>query len=157
MNRIVVAVAGTVVSLVSAKYAIYIAKLLNVKLTAVYVVDEKTLNELLKSRIFVEVEAMQYEKDLNDQGELFLERLKKLAEVKGVECEVMLLKGVVHEELLKKVKELEADLLVMGQPKERLSRVDTYYDEGEKILKGSPCPVIVVKDPDRVEKLFKEL
>jgi nucleotide-binding universal stress UspA family protein len=157
MNNIVVAVAGTAASLATAKYAIYLAKVLSVRLTGVYVVDEKTLKELLKSRIFVEVEAIQYEQDLREQGELFLARFKKMAESKGVECVTSMLEGVVHEEMIKKVVELGADLLVMGQPKERLSRVDVYYDEGEKILREAPCPVVLVRNTERVEQLFKEI
>ncbi len=157
MNNIVVAVAGTAASLATAKYAVYLAKVLKVKLTGIYVVDEKTLKELLRSRIFVEVEAIQYERDLREQGELFLARFKKMAENKGVECDTHMLEGVVHEELIRKTVELGADLLVMGQPKERLSRVDAYYDEGEKILREAPCPVVLVRNTERVEQLFKEI
>ena len=157
VRNIVVSVAGAGASLVTAKYAIYLASLLSAKLTAIYVVDEKALQDLLKSRIFVEVEAQGYERDLVNQGKRFLERLRKMAEGKGVAFDGVLLRGVVHDEVVNKAVELEADLLVMGELKEVMSRREVFYDEGERIFRESPCPVVVVKNPEEVEKLYEEL
>ena len=157
VKNIVVSVAGAAESLVTAKYAIYLAKLLNAKLTAIYVVDEKSLEDLLKSRIFVEVEAQDYERDLEDQGSRFLERVRRLAENKAIDFDASLLRGVVHDEVVNKTREIQADLLVMGELKEVLSRKEIFYDEGERIFRESPCPVVVVKDFQKVEALYKEL
>jgi nucleotide-binding universal stress UspA family protein len=122
-----------------------------------YVVDSRSLHELLKTRIFVEIEAVEYERDLKDQGVNILERVRKMSEMKKVECEVMLLKGVVHEEVVNKTRELSADLLVIGELKEVLSRREIFYDEGERIFRESPCPVVVVKNPEEVEKVYREI
>jgi nucleotide-binding universal stress UspA family protein len=157
IKNIVASVAGGGISLITVKYAIALAKLLSAKLTAIYVVNEKLLSELLKSRILVEVEAQSYEKDLEDQGKRFLERIKSMTEKKGIECECLLLRGVVHEEVSKHTKERNADLLVMGELKEVLSRKDTFYDEAERIFRESPCPVVVVKNLPEVEKLYDEV
>ncbi|MGE5197864.1 MAG: universal stress protein [Deltaproteobacteria bacterium] len=157
MKNIVVAVAGAPASLITAKYAVYLAKILGAKLTAIYVVNEKVLQELLRSRIFVEVEARVYERDLEEQGRLFLERIKKIADNKYVEFEGMLLRGTVHTEVVNKARELQADMLVMGELKETFSRKETFYDEGERIFREAHCPVVVVKNPAEVEKLYKEL
>ena len=156
-KNIVVSLAGAAASLITAKYAIYLAKILQAKLTAVYVVNEKILQELLKSRIFVEVEARVYERDLEEQGWLFLERVKKMAANKAVECEGVLLRGTVHTEVVNKARELCADILVMGELKEMLSRKEIFYDEGERIFREATCPVMVVKNPVEVERLYKEL
>ena len=157
ITNIVVSVAAVASSLVTAKYAIYLARVLQARLTAIYVVDKKVLQELIKSRIFVEIEARDYERELEEQGGLFLERIKKLAEAKGVEFAGLLLKGDVHEEIVDKVRELGADILVMGEIKEMLSRKDVFYDEGERIFREAPCPVLVVKNPAAAEALYKEL
>ena len=157
IKNIVVSVAGSPASLVTVKYAIYLAKVLQAKLTAIYVVNERLLQELLKSRIFVEVEARDYERDLEEQGRLFLERIKKMAENKCVECACLLLRGTIHDEVVNKTRELEADMLVMGELKELLSRKEIFYDEGERIFREAPCPVVVVKNPTEVERLYKEL
>ena len=157
IENIVVSVAGGPASVITAKYAIYLAKLLSAKLTALYVINEKVLRDLLRSKIFVEIEARVYERDLEEQGRLFLERLKKMAETKGVVYEGVLLRGTVHTEVVNKTAELRADLLVMGELKEILSRKEIFYDEGERIFREVNCPVVVVKNSAQVEQLYKEL
>jgi nucleotide-binding universal stress UspA family protein len=157
IRTIAVSVAGAPASLVTAKYAIYLARILGARLTALYAVNEKVLQELVKSRVFVEIEARVYEHDLEEQGRLFLERIKRLAEAKQVEFEGVLLRGTVHLEIVNKVREIGADVLVMGELKEFLSRKEIYSDEGERIFRESPCPVVVVKNPAQVEQLYKEL
>jgi len=157
IKNIVVSLSGSAASLCTAKYAIYLSKQLNAKLYAVYVVDARSLHELLKARIFVEIEAVEYERDLKDQGTNTLERVKKMAEIKKVEYEGLLLKGVIHEEVINTVRDLSADLLVIGELKEIVSRREIFYDEGERIFRESSCPVVVVKNPEEVDRLYREL
>ena len=157
MKNIVVSVAGGQASFVTAKYAIYLARLLQAKLTAIYVVDEKTLQDLLKTRIFVEAEAREYETNLEQQGRYFMERVRVMAEAKKIEFEGLVLKGVIHDEVINKTRELQADLLVMGDLKEVLSWQEASYSEGERIFRESPRSVVVVKSPQEVERLYKEV
>lgn len=144
-------------SLVTAKYAIYLAKALSAKLIAVYVIDEKALQELVKTRIFLNVEAMEYEREMEDQAKRFLDRFKHMAETKEIAFEGVLIKGVVHTEVINKIKENQADLLVMGELKESLSIKDTFYNEGTLIFYEAACPVLVVKNREYVELLYKSL
>jgi len=155
--NIAVSLSGSAASLITAKYAIYLSRQLNAKLYAIYVVDARSLHELLKTRIFVEIEAVEYERDLKDKGVNVIERVRKMAEIKKVEYEGLLLNGVVHEEVVNKVRELSAGLLVIGELKEIVSRREIFYDEGERIFRESPCPVVVVKNPEEVERLYKEV
>ncbi len=157
MKQIIVPLAGGPASVITAKYAIYLAKLLGIKLTAIYVIDQNAIQELLKSRVFVEIEAKEYEIDMEQQFRLFMQRIKTLAENKKVEFEFIILKGEVHTEIANKAKELGADLLVMGDLKEVLSWKEALYSEGERIFRESPCPVVIVKNPQEVERLYKEL
>lgn len=157
IKNIAVSIAGGAESLITVKYAIYFAKILNAKLTAIYVVDEYALKELLKSKVFVEIEAQDYEKDLEEQGVRFMQRAKKMAELKGVEFESAILRGVIHEEVVEKVRQLEADILIIGQLKEVFSRREIFYDEGERIFREAPCPIIVVKEPEKVLRLYRDL
>ena len=157
MKQIIVPLVGGPPSVITAKYAIYLAKILQVKVTAIYVIDEKAIQELLRSRVFVEIEAREYEIDMEQQARLFMQRVKTLAENKGVELESLILKGEVHTEIAEKARELGADLLVMGDLKEVLSWKEAFYNEGERIFRESPCPVVIVKNPQEVERLYKEL
>lgn len=157
IKNIVVAVAGGAASIITAKYAIYLARILTARLIAVNVINEKVLQDLIRSRVVVDVEAHVYENDLAEQGRLFLERVKKAAETKRVEFESFILKGIVHEEVVKKAKELGASLLVMGYMKEVMSRREVYTEEGERIFREVSCPVVIVKNQEEVEKLYKEM
>ncbi|MCM8756531.1 MAG: universal stress protein [Candidatus Omnitrophica bacterium] len=157
MKNIVVPVEGGILSLVTAKYAIYLAKHLEAKLFFVYVIDEKVLSDLLKVKVFVDVEAKKYEEELEVQGRRFLDKVKKMAESKNVPCEQFILRGVVHDQIVKKIREVNAELLVMGNLREALSRREIFYDEGERIFREAHCPVVVVKSPEIVERLYNEL
>lgn len=156
INHIAVAVGAVSNSLVPAKYAIAVAKALGARLTAVHVINEKVLQELLRSRVFVEVEARVYERDLEEQGRMFMERLRKMAESKGVQLSPVILRGEISTEVVNKVHEIGADILVMGELKDVFSTTEIFYDEGERIFRKVRCPVLVAKNAERVEQLYKE-
>lgn len=157
VKNIVVSVASEDGGISTVKYAIYLARLLSSKLTAIYVVNESVLNELLVRKIFIEAEAHSYARDLEERSRRLLERVKEMAHSKGVECETILLKGAVHEEIISHTRTMKADMLVMGELKEVLSLKEIFYDEGERIFREAPCPVVVVKNAAEVERLYKEL
>ena len=157
IKNIMVSISGSAESLSAAKYAICLAKLFQAKLLVVYVINVKALGELLKSRIFVEAEARSYERDLNEQGRMFLERIRKMAESKGVVCDTLLLSGAISDEVIGKANQQQIDLLVVGEVKELSSRADVFYDEGERIIRKSPCPVVMAKNPAMIDALYKEI
>jgi len=139
------------------RYAVVLARTFQAKMFAFYVTDEKSLRDLLKSRVFVDVEALEYEREIEEQGRHIIERCCAVARAKNVECEGAVRKGVIHREIVRAIKECEADLLVMGELKEPMSVREIFYDEGTMIFYRAPCPVVVVKDQHRVEKLFNAL
>ena len=157
IKSILVSVSGSPNSLTAAKYAICLAGLLKARLFIVYVIDVKVLAELLKSRIFVEAEARTYEQDLEQQGTVFLERVRKMAETKQVPCETYLVRGGIAEEILTKCHEISADLLVIGELRELTSRADVFYEEPERIIRKAPCPVVMAKNPAMIDSLYKEI
>lgn len=157
IENIVVSVNGEAHAVETIKYAICLAKHFNSQLHVVYVVNKKPIGFLLKHRIFVESEAKQYEEELTSFGTAFLERMKHLAETKDIKIVKYLLNGFVHEELINKVTEISADLLVIGGPGEKSLRSEGFYDEGTMIIWKSPCPVVVVKNPRMAEKCYREL
>ncbi|MDD5347592.1 MAG: universal stress protein [Candidatus Omnitrophica bacterium] len=157
IKNILLSVSGSAETIVAAKYAICLSRLLQANLIAVFVIDTKVLSELLKTRIFVEAEARSYEQDLEQQGGMILERIKKMAESKQVPCETSLLRGAISDEVIRTAHELPADILVLGELREIASRAETFIDEGERIFRKSPCPVIISKNPAMVEALYKEI
>ena len=156
INNIMVCVAAEGISMITVKYGVALANIFKAKLSVIYVVNERLLHELLKSGVLVDMEARDYEKDLEEQGRLFLSRIRSMSDKMGVACDAAILKGIVHEEIIKQANILNPDMLVMGELKEVLSLKETFYDEGERIFREAPCPVVVVKNAALVEKLYNE-
>ncbi|MCD6460183.1 universal stress protein [bacterium] len=156
-EKIMVYVEATEKSIIAAYYAVCLAKWLNASLIAAYVVDIKTLKNLTKAKIFIELEEMDYEHDLEEDGKRYLNHVKELADNKNIGIEKFLLKGEVFKEVLNTVKENDVDLLIMGELEEPESRRDFYYNETELIFRKSPCPVLVVKEDNSAKTMYDNL
>jgi nucleotide-binding universal stress UspA family protein len=157
LQNILLYVDGSESSVLAARMAITMAKVYGSKLRVMYIVNESLLNELLKARIFVQVEKMDYERDIEDDGKRYLNYVKKLAEGKGVQLDTVLRKGVVYEEVLREAKEYGADLVIQGELGEVQSLKDSFYEEGERILRKVSCPVMVVRGKEKIESIFEAL
>ncbi|MBD3178249.1 MAG: universal stress protein [Candidatus Latescibacteria bacterium] len=157
LGNILLYIDGSDNSLVAARMAIAMSKVYESNLRVIYVVNEKLLNELLKAKVFVQMEKMDYERDLEEDGKRYLNYVVKLADEKGVRVETVLKKGVVHEEVSREVDEYGADLVIQGELGEIHSLKDSFYEEGERIVRKAPCPVMVVRDRDRVERIYDSL
>ncbi|HMA75949.1 MAG TPA: universal stress protein [Candidatus Krumholzibacteriaceae bacterium] len=157
LGNILLYIDGSESSVLAARMAITMAKVYGSNLRVIYVVNENLLNELLKAKVFVEVEKMDYERDIEDDGKRYLNYVKKLAEGKGVDLDTVLRKGVVYEEVSKEVREYEADIVIQGELGEVQSLKDSFYEEGERILRRVSCPVMVVRGEDKIEAIFGNL
>ena len=157
IKNILLYVDGTEECITAAQYAIALAKSTGARLKGLYVVNISLLQELVKAKIFIKIEEMDYEQDLEQDGKRYLNYISEMAGAKGVEIDTELIKGVVNKEVVHKATELKADLLVMGELPPMLSRTDTYHDEAELVFRKAQCPVLVVKDPDAVEKMFSAM
>jgi nucleotide-binding universal stress UspA family protein len=157
LGKILIYIDGSESSILAAQFAISMAKQFGSELRVIYVVNENLLNELLKAKVFVQMEKMDYERDLEEDGKRYINYVVKLADRKGVKVETVLRKGVVHEEVSHEVEESGCDLLIQGELGEVLSLRDSFYEEGERILRKAKCPVMVVRGQDRIERLFDAL
>ena len=157
LRKILLYIDGSESAITAAQFAIVIAKNYGSELKAIYVVNADLLDELLKAKIFVQMEKMDYERDLDEDGKRYLKYVEKIADRKGMKVETVLKKGVVHEEVSREVDEYGCDLLIQGELGEVLSLRDSFYEEGERILRKVKCPVMVVRGRDRIEKHFDEL
>jgi len=157
IRHIIVYLDGSETCISASQYATYLAKNLNAKLTAIYIVDEKILEDLVKARIFFKEEALDYEFDLEQDGKRYLSHARELARAKGVEMDVILLKGEVNKLVLEKVSELEIDMLVVNEFEEFTSRKDAFYDEKERILRRAKVPIVVVTDEDKARDAYDSI
>jgi nucleotide-binding universal stress UspA family protein len=143
--------------LVAARYAVALAKAYGSRLHAVYVVNEKMLEELLSAKVFLEEEEVDLERDLEEDGKRYLSAVERLADEKGVALTTDLAKGVVHREIVDKATQMGAGLIIIGEIEEPMSRRDTFFDEGEMILRLAKCPVLTVKGEDLVRSLYDSI
>ncbi len=142
-------------SITAAKLAIAIAKRYDCALKAIYVVNENLLTELLGAKVLVQVEKMEYERSLEEDGKRYLNYVSKLAQQKGLKVETILRKGIVHDVVAQEVVHCACDLLIQGELGEVLSLRDSFYEEGERILRKVSCPVLVVRGKEKVEKMYQ--
>jgi len=148
---------GTEQSITAAQYAICCARYFEARFLAVYVIDTRALNELRKARIFLEDEEISYEHDLESDAVRYLNYVRQLASAKGVGVETMNLKGTIHQEISKAVKEQNIDLLFIGELSRIRSRRDEFYDETERAMRTAGCTVVIVKDEEQVLRLYEAL
>ena len=154
IQKMLLYVDGSEECITAAQYAIALAKTTGAELRALYVVNVSVLEELVKARIFVKMEEMDYEQDLEQDGNRYLNYIAELARKKEISIHTELIKGVVNKAVIEKLTEWDIDLLVMGELDPILSRKDAYHDESELIFRKAKCPVLVVKDAHRVERLY---
>jgi nucleotide-binding universal stress UspA family protein len=157
LGTILLYIDGSESSITAAQFAISMAKSYGSALRVIYVVNENLLSELLKAKVFVQMEKMDYERDLEEDGKRYLNYIVKLAGRKGLNVDTVLRKGVVHEEVAHEADGCAADILVQGELGEVLSLRDSFYEEGERILRKVKCPVLVVRGRDRIERMFEDL
>ena len=157
IKKIMVYVDGTEQSITAAQYAICLASFSDAKLIACYVVNTRAMEDLLKARIFLQDEQLEYEHDMEADGERYLNYINELAAKKGVSITKKQSRGNVHHEIVNIVKEEKVDLLIVGELSRIRSRRDEFYDETERAIRMVNCSVLIVKDEDRVWEMYELL
>jgi len=156
-KKILVYVDGTEQSITAAQYAICLASFYRADLTALYVINTRAMEDLLKARIFLKDEQMEYEHDMEADAQRYLNYVGELAVKKGVSIAKKSSRGSVHAQIVNIVKADEIDLLVIGELSRIRSRRDEFYDEAERAMRTVPCSVLIVKDEDKVWEMYESL
>jgi len=154
INNIVIAVTGTDASILAAKYGIVMAKYYHCKLSAVYVVDTATIKQLMLSRIFLQEEGAEYEKNLENNGSRYLTFVEELAREKGVKLERILRRGAIYTEILSVADEKGADLILLGGWEKDTKTKDIIGSSHREIMANAKCSVMLVKEPT-IDQIYK--
>lgn len=162
-NSIVVAINGSSSSIHAAMYGIILAKQQKLSLKFVYVVDTATIKRLSLSHFLISEESSMYEKNLQNDGERYIDYVLKLAKSKGLKATGEIRRGSVCLEVVNCIKESEADLLLLGGENSESTKTFAWENThssvsltNREIISNSPCSVIVVKEPD-IELLYSQL
>ena len=157
IKKIMVYIDGTEQSITAARYAICLASFSGAEIIAHYVVNTKAMDDLLKARIFLQDEELEYERDMKADAQRYLNYVSELASQKGVSVIKKISSGNVHKEIIDSINKDDIDLLVIGELSRIRSRRDEFYDEAERAMHSVLCSVLIVKDPDRVIELFESM
>lgn len=157
IQRIMVYIDGSEPSICGAQYAICLASFSGAELIVCYIVNTTAVEELLRAKIFLQDEQVEYERDMEADAERYLNYVGDLAARKGVTIIREEGRGSVHKEIVEAVKKHGVDLLVVGELSQIHSRRDEFYDEVERALRVAPCSVLIVKDEDRVSEMYEAL
>lgn len=157
IEKILLHVDATEAALTAARYAIVLAKTYGAQVHAVYVVNEKLLEDLLRAKVFVEEEEIDLEQDLEADGQRYLDQVDRLAKAKEVTISSEILRGIVHREVVDKATQIGASVIIIGELEKTGSRRDSFFDEGEMILRLAKCPVLSVKGDELVMSLYDSL
>jgi len=155
LRKIMVYIDGSEQSITAAQYAICLASYSGAELIAYYVINTKAMEDLLKARIFLRDEQMEYERDMEADARRYLNYVKDLGLKKNVAVVTKHSSGSVHQILTDAVREEKADLLVIGELARIRSRRDEFYDETERAMRSAPCSVLIVKDEERVAEMYE--
>lgn len=153
-QNVVIAVNGSDGALKAAKYGILMAKLYRCNLKAVYVADTATLKQLTLTKIFIPEESRQYAKDLDSDGERYLNYVRELAKAKGVNCQTELRHGSVWSEIIRAAEDFKADVILLGGKENDGGRLDVLSSSYRDIVNHSSCSVLVVREK-YIDQMFK--
>jgi nucleotide-binding universal stress UspA family protein len=157
IKKIMVYIDGTEQSVTAAQYAICLASSSGAELVACYVVNTRAMEDLLKARIFLQDEQVEYEHDMEADSERYLNYVNDLAAKKGVSITKKQSRGSVHKEIVDIVNKEQIDLLIVGELSRIRSRRDEFYDETERAIRMVNCSVLIVKDQDKVWEMYESL
>ena len=115
INHILVYLDGTEESVTAAQYAICLAKVTGSLLSALYIVNTRALNDLVKSHIFIESEQSEYQQDLQEDARKYLNLTEKMAQQKSVPVSVYEESGAVQSIIRDFIRDKDIDLLVTGK------------------------------------------
>ncbi len=142
---ILVAVDGSNASLEAAQVAVRMASLHQLPVVALYVVDDRTVNEVASiSQGAPEV----IRRNLEEQGWRCLELVARLAQNYGVEPTRLVRYGVPHIQIASVAREYGVDLIVIGKASQGGARRSQVGRVTERVIEYVPCAVLVVNVPE---------
>ncbi|MBN2434749.1 MAG: universal stress protein [Spirochaetes bacterium] len=157
VERVLVYLDGSIESVTAARYAICLCRKLNAKLYGTFIINTHALNDLVKSRIFIESEQIEYKNDLEADADKYLRNFETEAVSKGLAPECIKESGLVNVKIKELVRSYEIDLFVIGELSRIRSRRDEFHNESERAMRSVPCSVLIVKDEDRVDDIYENL
>lgn len=145
VNHLLLVVEGSEGAPAAARIAIALARRLECRLTAIYVVDTATMDYLLQLRIFVREEREEFERDLEQSGRRSLDAVVAQGRENGVDVQAVMHKGRFHTIILREARALKVDAIVVAGWSHSIMHKDAASVERQLVLEQAECPVLVIK------------
>ncbi|MFA6814685.1 MAG: universal stress protein [Lentisphaeria bacterium] len=145
MSNVLLVVDGSNNSLTATQFAINYAQKTGCHLLAAFIIDTATMDYLQQMRIFIQDEREDLERDMEQKGVRYLERVKCMAENRNVSIETTLRRGRLHQTILQVARDGKIDAIILAGWKHEIQQKDSTSIERQLILDLADCPVIVVK------------
>lgn len=146
-DRVITPVDGSETSKRSARKAIYLAKIMNVELIAIYVVHvpiSAYVGPPYSPVIYTDdTEIKEIRKKMKREGSILLDEIEEMASKSGLKITKKLLEGCPDEEIINISK--KEDLIVMGA--KGISALDRIFlgSVSEKVLHNATASVLIVR------------
>jgi nucleotide-binding universal stress UspA family protein len=154
IRNIVVAVSGSIASVHAAKYAIMLAKRNKSNLTAVYVADTESINELISHKIFLADEGKEWEQSLKLNGQRYLDFVEELAKAKGLKITPELRCGSIANEIVNAAAEKDADLIILSGFEKDQDKNNVISKIHKNIICNAKCSVLLAQGSN-IDKLYR--
>ena len=150
MSSIVCATRGGEGSRAAQMAAIEIAKETDKPLLFLYVVDPHSLENEMDDSLKEAVRA-----ELSWMGETLLRIAQKRADAAYLSTEVKIRRGYVREEIIQFVKDVEADVLVLGAPRGTTANVfgDDAIERLAEVIRQETAVSVEIVRPDYIHKM----
>ena len=130
-------------SLEALKYAVGFARDFKARLVLMHVVNEKIFSEGLSLARAAAPEAL--EQEMVAEADLQLKALIPADERRGLDWEMVILKGMPFLEIIRYAKVNDVDLIVIGTHGRSGMEHIIFGSTAEKVVRKAPCPVLSVK------------
>ncbi|MHA1713869.1 MAG: universal stress protein [Candidatus Ranarchaeia archaeon] len=140
IQKILVSIDGSEVSIRAGEFAINIAALTKAEIFAVSVTDYAILDRLPRN------EKVQFTvEDLKNKGKRGLEFIVQAAKMKSIKVHPLVVKGQPCDQLVRLAKQKKVDLIVLGFLGRKGVEKLFVDDVSGRVIEYAPCPVCVVK------------
>jgi len=141
-EKILLPISGSDESIVAAKLAIELAIVHKSQIIAMNVIDTSSVRQIARASGKTPGEI---EIELEENGWHHLYFVEELAKDNNVRIQLLLEQGLPQERILRKAKELNANLIILGQSSKRGTpgmALDRFI---QFILEQALCPVLIIK------------
>jgi nucleotide-binding universal stress UspA family protein len=143
-SHILVPVDGSDASMHAGLVAMRIASNHDIPITFVYVVDLAVADKICATGTMNEDKVC---RELEEKAQSYLDYLALQAHNKGIKSDQVVRRGIPHNEITSLARELEVDLIAIGQGSRSGPRRAMIGSVAARVVEYAPCPVLVVKPP----------